>query len=449
MASEQARGKTLDKRADIWAFGVVLYEMLTGRRLFAGDSISDTLAAVLTKEPDLERVPMKAQRLLRSCLQKDPKQRLHDIADAKLLLEDAPLAAAATTRLPWIAAGLMTLAFSIALWAPWRGASRQTEQTPVRLDLDLGPDVSLGSSIGPAVILSPDGTRLVFVSQARDRVVSLFTRRLDQPKATPLTKTEGAYAPFFSPDGQWVGFFAQGKLKKIRIDGGEPISLCDAPAGRGGSWSEDGNIIAALDPYGFLSQVPAEGGQAIPFTKLSAEESTHRWPHVLPGGKAVLFNASAANGNFDAAGISVVSLKDHRTKTLFEHAGMFPRYLASGHLVYVTRGSILAVPFDPDRLEVRGPAILLQAVSSNQNIGYAQLDFSRSGTLAYRTGAGEALRTIQWLDVTGKTESLGIEPAFISYVRLSPDGSRIAYSSMQGRYRTSGLMIGSAAAKSA
>src|SRR6266705_6865104 len=266
---------------------------------------------------------------------------------------------------------------AIALWAPWRGVTRTTEQPTVRLDLDLGPDVTLGSSTGPSVILSPDGTRLVFVSQGPDGTRRLLTRRLDQPKATRLSGTEGGSAPFFSPDGQWVGFFAQGKLKKTRLEGGEPVSLCDAPAGRGASWGEDGAIIAALDTQAGLSQVPSEGGKTVSVTNLSPEEKTHRWPQVLPGGKAVLFTANIAYANHDEAGIAVVSLKDHRKKILLEHAGMYPRYLPSGHLVYVTKGMLFATPFDLDRLEVRGAATVLEEVSTDTNLGLAQIDFAR------------------------------------------------------------------------
>ena len=301
MAPEQARGKPVDKRADIWAFGVVLYEMLTGRRLFQGETISDTLARVLTKEPEWEHVPAAAQRLVRSCLEKAPKRRLRDIADAWRMLEDAPVQPPARTRLPWALAAVLA-AVSIALGAAlWRSA-RPLEATPqasVRLDLDLGSDVVLGSSVGPSVILSPDGARLVFVSQGRDGVRRLFTRRLEQPEATQLSGSEGASAPFFSPDGQWGGFFAQGKLKKTRIDGGEPISLCDAPFGRGGSWGEDGRIIAALDTLTPLSLVPSEGGTPLPVTELGLGENTHRWPQILPGGKNVLFSASTGYGDMD------------------------------------------------------------------------------------------------------------------------------------------------------
>jgi serine/threonine-protein kinase len=434
MSPEQASGKPVDKRADIWSFGVVLYEMLTGRMLFDGQTVSHIMAAVLTKEPEWNRVPVKVRRLLRSCLERDPKRRLRDIGDAFRLLEDPPVQAAARTRVPWLVAGVLGAGLAIALGALWRFTRpvETTQQPVVRLDLDLGPDVSLGSSTGPSVILSPDGTRLVFVSQGPDRVPHLFTRPLDQPKATPLAKTEGAYAPFFSPDGQWVGFFAQGKLKKTRIDGGEPISLCDAPAGRGAGWGEDGTIIAALDSLTVLSKVPSAGGKAVSVTNFSLGETTHRWPQVLPGGKAVLFTASIATGNFDEAGIAVVSLTDHRRKTVLEHAGMYPRYLPSGHLVYLTKGRLFAIPFDLERLEVRGAATSLEAVSINPILGFGELDFSGSGTLAYRTGGTEGLRTIQWLDGAGKTSSLGTEPALYMYPHLSPDGSRLAYLVSEG-----------------
>jgi serine/threonine-protein kinase len=431
MAPEQARGKPVDKRADIWAFGVVVYEMLTGRRLFEGETISDTLAGVLTKEPDWERVPGKTRRLLRRCLEKDPKRRLRDIGDAWELLEDAP---AAKSSGHWkAAAGILMVAFAIALWAPWRGAVRFIAQPPARLDLDLGTDASLFSSIGPAVILSPDATRLVFVSSGQDGIKRLFTRRLDQPQASQMPGTEGAFAPFFSPDGQWIGFFAGGTLKKTRIDGGEPVSLCDAPAGRGGSWGEDGNIIAALDTLGGLSQVPAEGGSVVGITTLDREsgEVTHRWPQALPGGKAVLFTASRSYGNFDEAGIAVATLKDHRRKVILEHAGMNPRYLG-GYLLYVTKGTLFAARFDVERLELRGAPSPLVPVSSNSNIGAAQFDASPIGTLSFRPGGNEGLGTVEWLDSAGKTIPLLTEPAGYGVIHLSPDGSRLVFHTNQG-----------------
>jgi eukaryotic-like serine/threonine-protein kinase len=165
---------------------------------------------------------------------------------------------------------------------------------------------------------------------------------------------------------------------------------------------------------------------------VEARENTHRWPHVLPRGAGVLFNASIAYGNYDEASIAVASLKDHQTKTLLAHAGMSPRYLPSGHLVYVTKGGLFAVPFDVDRLEITGPAVRLESVSSNPNLGSAQMDFSRNGTFVYRTGGTEGLRTLQWVDSEGRTESLGFEPALYLFTRLSPDGNRLAYTVSQG-----------------
>jgi serine/threonine-protein kinase len=433
MAPEQARGKPVDRRADIWAFGVVLYEMLSGRRLFEGETTSDTLASVLAKEPDWGRIPPQVRRLLESCLEKDPKRRLRDIADAWRLLENAPAPTVSRLRPPWAVAAVLAFGLAIALWAPWRSAVRTVEQASVRLDFDLGPDASLGSGTGPSVILSPDGSRLVFVSGGQGATRHLFTRRLDQAKATPMPGTDGAYAPFFSPDGQWVGFFAQGKLKKTRIDGGEPVSLFDAPAGRGASWGEDGNIIAALDQQAGLSQVQQDGGKAVPVTQLNREagESTHRWPQVLPGGKAVLFSSATVFGHFENADITILTLKDRRRKTVLQHAGMYSRYLPSGHLIYVTKGAILAVPFDLDRLEVRGTSVRLGEVASNPNLGFAEFDFSSNGTLAYRVGGPERLINMQWMDSAGKAVPIGIEPAYFMFPSLSPDGRRVAYTVSQ------------------
>jgi len=435
MAPEQARGKIVDKRADIWAFGVVLYEMLTGRRMFEGESISDVLAGVLTQEPDLTRVPITTHRLLKSCLEKDPKRRLRDIADAWRLLEDAPPAPAAQSSTPWkLAAAALVLLLVVALWAPWRSAMRPAESPSTRVDLDLGPDVSFGSNTGPAVVLSPDGSRMVFVSRGADGVARLFTRRLDQSQAVALPGTEGAISQFFSPDGQWLGFFAQGKLKKMRVDGGTPVSLCDAPAPRGASWGDDGNIVAELDQQAGLSLIPAEGGRPEALTDLDMAkgETTHRWPHMLPGSKAALFISSVAYGQYDEADIEAVTLKDRRIRMVLPHGGAFPRYLPNGYLVYVSKGTAFAAPFDPDRLEVTGSAVRLWEVGGNPNLGFGQLDFSRSGILAYRTGGAEALRSFHWLDAAGTTEPVGLEPAYYVMPRLSPNGRRLAYALSQG-----------------
>jgi Tol biopolymer transport system component/tRNA A-37 threonylcarbamoyl transferase component Bud32 len=435
MSPEQARGQTVDKRADIWSFGVVLYEMLTGRRLFEGESFSDTLAAVLMREPEWDRVPPKACHLLRSCLEKDPRRRLRDIGDAWRLIERAPGAPAPKSVVPWVVATLLTVIAAVALWGWWSEmrSGEPPSQPLIRLDLDLGPDVSLGSSTGPTAILSPDGTRLVFVSHGSDAMPRLLTRRLDEPKATQLAGTDGAYSPFFSPDGQWVGFFAGGKLKKTRVDGGQPVALFDAPAGRGASWSEDGSIIAALDIRDGLSRIAADGGKVAPVTERELGELSNRWPHVLPGGKAALFSATSVPNNYEEADIAVVSLEDRHRKIVLAHAGLYPRYLPSGHIIYVKKGALFAVPFNVSRLEVGGAATsVLEDVSNDSNFGFAQLDFSRSGTILYHRGGTEKLNIIQWLDGAGKTESVRAEPALYAMPRVSPDGSRLALAIVEG-----------------
>jgi serine/threonine-protein kinase len=430
MSPEQARGKPVDKRADIWAFGVVLYELLTGERLFKGEDTSETLAQVLAKQPDFARAPVKARRLLHKCLEKDPKERLRDMGDAKELVEEQSQAESPPHRkLPWTVAALATAVASIALWAPWR-ATRPADRPQVRLDVDLGPDVSLNSFAGADVIISPAGTRLVYVSQNR-----LFTRRLDQAQATELPGTEGAYAPFFSPDGQWVAFFVGAKLKKISVAGGAVIVLCNATNGMGGSWGADGTIIAAIRQPGGLYRISADGGAPAPLTEIDREHGdfTHRWPQILPGGKAVLFTAHTRLGSFDEASIEVMSLRDRRKKTLLP-GGTNGRYVPSGHLLYVNRGTLFAVPFDPGALEIRGaPTVVLNQVAYGRNNGDAEFEASQTGTLVYRSGGTRlGLVTVQWLESDGKTRALLPKPGDYARPSLSPDGRRLAIDVREG-----------------
>jgi serine/threonine-protein kinase len=429
MSPEQARGQNVDRRSDIWSFGVLLYEMLTGRQPFRGDTISDILASVLKEEPNLEHVPAEVHALLERCLEKEPKRRLQAIGDwdALLNLRAGPVPREPSRRfssLLWIATGLMTGAVAVLGILLWRETRPGELKRLVQLDVDLGDDVALGSQGGADVILSRDGTRLVYVSQGR-----LLTRRLNQPKPIELVGTEGAFSPFFSPEGQWVAFFAQGKLKKISVESGTAVALSDYNYNpRGGTWGEDGDIIAALVNGGGLSRIPSGGGLPTPVTKLAQGEATHRWPQLLPGGKALLFTAhTSALAGFDDASIEVMSLVDHHRKTIIR-GGTFGRYLSSGHLIYLNRGTLFAAPFDLDTLEVRGTAmpVVEQVAYSTQN-GSAQLDFSSIGTLAYQRGRpGSALLTLQWLDSAGKTQTLLAKPGDYEYPRLSPDGQRLA-----------------------
>jgi serine/threonine-protein kinase len=465
LSPEQAQGRDIDTRTDIFSFGVVLFEMLAGERPFEGQSAAGVIAAILERDPPSlgDSVPAVLEHVVRRCLAKNPDDRWQSARDLQAELEwilksDHPPVAAIPQERPlpismaWrflrpdrahlqggarrprcLAGGPgFALLCGVALWAPWRSAVRPVEPLSTPVDLDLGPDVSFGSPIGPAVILSPDGSRMVFVSQGADGVPRLFTRRLDQSQVVQLPGTEGAFAQFFSPDGQWVGFFAQGKLKKMRVEGGAPVSLCDAAAPRGASWGDDGSILADLGARG-LVLLSSEGERPRLITHVDmAKVTTHRWPYILPGSKAALFVSGNLFEHFDEADIEAVTFKDHHIKTVLPHAGSYPRYLPSGHLMYITQGTAFAAPFDLDRLEVTGPPVRLWEVGANPNFGFGQFDFSRNGILAYRTGGAEALNTIQWLDAGGKTESLGLAPANYMSANLSPDGGRVAYTLSQG-----------------
>jgi serine/threonine-protein kinase len=433
MSPEQVNGEEADPRSDIFSFGLVLYEMLTGKRAFDGKSQASVIAAILERPaPSVsDLAPVALDRVLKRCLEKDPENRWQSARDLKAALElvvgqahdlstgHGPV----PQRWPWIVAGAAGVIAIMLGAVAWR-ATRPAELKPlVRLDVDLGPDVLLGSTVGADMIISPDGRRLVYLSQGR-----LFTRRLDQPKAIEIAGTEGAAAPFFSPDGQWVGFYVQGNLKKISVEGGSAITLCSANTLAGASWGEDGNIIAALGLGAGLLRIPSAGGAPTPATELAQGEASHRWPQILPGGKALLFATNAQGGGWDGGNIDVMTFADHRRKTLVR-GGTFARYLPSGHLTYINNGTLFAVPFDLDTLALRGtPSPMLEQIAYSPGNGFAQFDFSRNGTLIYRGGgaAGGRALTVQWLDGAGKTQPLLAKPGAYVTPRLSPDGQRLA-----------------------
>jgi serine/threonine protein kinase/Tol biopolymer transport system component len=454
MSPEQAKGRPVDKRSDVWAFGCVLYEMLTGARAFQGDDVSDTLAAVLRGEPNWMALPAGTpppiRRLLRRCLEKDRRRRLDSAADARLEIEEAlntPSAADAATAslgmkphsawpraLTWtLAASTLGLAIALVLlWARWR-AEKPGDRPLARLDVDLGADVSLPTpnAEGSNVAISPDGTRLAYASGSPTK---LFTRRLDQPKSTDLPGTDGAVGPFFSPDGQWVGFYARGKLNKISVDGGAVVPLGDVTAFTGASWGEDGNILVGdRDVLKGLVRIPAGGGPPETVAPLGTGESALARPQILPGGKAVLFTTSTStSGDADRFNIEVLTLVDHHRK-IVARGGTTARYLATsngaGHLVYTNKTTLFAIPFDLDKLETRGTAVpVLDDVAYNTRIGAGGLDFSRTGTLVYRRTSASmaAMTTVQWVDATGNKEPLRAKPGIYESPSLSPDGKRLA-----------------------
>jgi serine/threonine-protein kinase len=435
MSPEQARGQTVDKRSDIWAFGCILYEMLSGTRLFDGGTTSDALASVLTKQPDWTPIPVKVRSLLQSCLEREPSRRLRDVGDAWRLL-DAAAAQPKPPRVTWIVPALVVAAVAFALWGlTGKTAATTSAASLPRLAIGLGTGRAAATDF-QAAILSPDGTQIVFVDAGADDTLRLSVRRLDQPAATVLPGTDGAKMPFFSPDGQSVGFFARGKLKTLKLGDADPVILCDAPEARGGTWNEHHQIVAALDTRTHLSLVPDIGGTPTPLTDLAPGELTHRWPQFLPGGNAVVFTVNSTPAYFADASIAVVSLVDNSQRIkriVLPHAGMSPRYLATGDLVYARLGTLFAVPFDPVRLEVRGKAVaVLEDLSSAVNLGSAQIDFDRQGSALYRTGQSLGRTIVEWLSADGTATPIWRQPAYYQSPRVSPDGTRTALTITDG-----------------
>ena len=428
MSPEQARGLPVDKRTDIWSYGVVLYEMLTGKLLFQRQTITDTLAAVVKDEPDLSSLPARLRPVLGRCLQKDVRHRWQDIGDVRILLEEdvaAPVAAPQSAA-PWkftAVACLAALAVAILLLRPTRSAPKPL----IRMNVDLGPDARLANDRGQhTVAISPDGMRIAFACAGPRDEKWICTRRLDQREAVALPGTEGVEKIFFSPDGKWIGFGAIGKLKKVSAEGGAPFTLCDAPFNRGAAWGADGFLVAALVERAGLMRIPENGGAPQVLTELKPGENTHRWPQVLPDGKGVLFTANSQAGDYENASIDVVSFKTRERRTLHP-GGYHGRYLSSGHLVYMHRGTLFAVRMDLDRLTLTGPpAPVLEDVASRAGDGGSAFDFSQSGVFVYDSGGLKSQATVQWLERSGKLQPLLSTPSSYKELRFSPDGKRLA-----------------------
>ena len=455
MSPEQARGKPVDKRADVWAFGVLLFEMLTGKRLFDGETVSDVLAAVLTREPQWNELPAatppSVRRLLRHCLERNPKNRQHDIADARVALDEAltgapdDAAAASSARAlplwlrpaPWASlTGTLALALALAFWAPWRKAV--VPLPPLRLSVELGaPDALVGP--GAPLAISPDGRLLAFTARnAANEPWRLYVRPLDALEATPLSGTELASSPFFSPDSRWLAFFAAGKLKKIAVAGGAPVTLCDAPDNRGGTWSEDGTIaFMPRAAYGMgLWRVSSEGGKPEILTSPDQSEgpTTDRWPQALPGGKAILFMAGVGVGDYESSNILVQPVPQGARKIL-HRGGYYPRYVQSGHLVFIREGTLFAAGFDPQRLELLGPPVpVVSGVRSDTYTGPALFAVSDAGTLVFAPGQARRLAaSIQWMGADGRKGPQPVPAGNYLNPRFSPDGEKLVLDLRQGR----------------
>jgi serine/threonine-protein kinase len=445
MSPEQARGQSLDRRTDIWSFGCVLYEMLTGRAPFAGDTTSDTLGAVLEREPDWAAlpatVPTAVRRLIRGCLEKDGRQRIADISVAQFVLDDladvgsaaAPGSSVAIAPRPprWRRVAMLAVASlvgaAVAGSAVWF-AARSTASPRVSRFL-INPPVAAALSLGvlgPNVAITPDGMRVVYVGASN---TALFVRALDRLDTTSLTGLGEPYGPFVSPDGQWIGFFeGVSSLKKVAITGGPAVTL-GRPGGTaiGASWSPDGTIIFATNiPTTGLLQIADAGGEPTVLTRPNREggEAGHFWPEVLPGGQAVLFTIAATTGGIDQAQIAVFDLRTHTQRVLIR-GGSHARYVSSGHLVYAAAGTLHAVAFDLTRLAVVGTPVAVQPEVLTD--GRGGLAVAADGTLVYVSGSvSEAPRRLVWVDRQGHETPLPAPPRDYAFPRLSPDGRRLA-----------------------
>jgi serine/threonine-protein kinase len=438
MAPEQLEGKDADARTDIFAFGAVLYEMLTGKKAFEGESQASLIVAIMEREPpsitELQPVSPKAlARLVTTCLAKDPDERWQASGDVRRELqwiagEGAQIREGPASRPPRrlhlsvVGALIAFLAAGLAWFSKPDGSDARQETT--RFVVPLSPEQELLSARSPAVAISSDGRHLVYAARV-DGLSRLYLRPLDGFESRPIPGTEDARSPFFSPDDQWIGFFTADRLKKVSRDGGTPITVCEVLGEGQGSWSRDGNIIFAYtrNRLSGLLQVSANGGAPVALTSTNGEQY-HRAPHIVPSAKSALFSSLSPGGNR----LRVLSLEDRTIQDLplGGAVAVSPTYVPTGHLLYGEAGDrLMAVPFDVSRLELQGsPLPVIENISCDLSVGMAHFSVSRNGTLAYVPR--ESDNHLMWVDRRGLATP--IEPTRRVHLapRLSPDGRRLA-----------------------
>ena len=449
MAPEQLEGSEADARSDIFAFGVTLYEMATGKRAFSGKTQASLIASILKEEPrplsEFQPVtPPAFERLVKTCLAKDPDERrqtMHDVVlELRWLAEGGaqpdPRAAAAATppartreRFLWVLLVVLLAAATAALGLAWQRAL-SVESRPIRAFIP-APDKtrirSTGGEAGP-VAVSPDGSRLVFSASKEDGTELLWVRPLDSVSATPLAGTEGASYPFWSPDGRSIGFFAGGKLKRIEAAGGPALSLCDAGSSRGGAWSPEGVILFAPEQIAGLYRVPATGGVPVEVTKLdeSRQEGTHRWPQFLPGGRKFIFFSRTTPGH-EANAIMAGSLDGGGT-TLILRTQSNAVY-ASGHLLFVREATLMAQRFDVEQLKLDGDAFpIAEQVQVDANFSRGVFAASDNGVLVYQSGFSQVVLQLLWFDRAGRQVGILGDKALQGDFSISADLKRVVVS---------------------
>jgi serine/threonine-protein kinase len=441
MSPEQARGGQVDKRADIWAFGAVAFEMLTGKRLFNEATATDTLAAVLKSELNLEALPAATPRairtLLQRCLERDRKRRLRDIGEARITIENLPAAdasreepaaisRASTPFLPWLAAAALLV---IALVLGWRLQHQPAASAPPTgwFEIGLAPNEWLEAlnNTNAVVAVSPDGRRLAYVAHRAGKV-QIELRPLDALQSTTIPHTEDARAIFFSPDGEWIGFRSGTKMMKVAVAGGSPIEI--APSyWAGGLWTRENSIYYTPHYSGGLVKVSADGGNPEKLTEPDRKngELGHFCPEMLPDGKTLLFTAFRTP--VSRAQIEALSLATGQRTVLVE-GGTCARYLPTGHLIFMREEGLMAVPFDAERLAVTGaPMRIMEDAYLIPQEGISILAVSDNGTLVYLPkSALNQPNEVLWLDRKGAGKALPLPPSRYEHPRISPDGTRMS-----------------------